>query len=62
MIKLFVSFFLIIHILGFFYFQGDKLSKKISDKFTYIVLNSFIYLLISLFFSIPFYPFRYSYL
>ncbi|MCO7124499.1 DUF3307 domain-containing protein [Sporolactobacillus shoreicorticis] len=51
MIKLFFSFFLIIHILGFFYFQSDRRS----GKYTYIVRNSFIYLLISLFFLIPFY-------
>lgn len=41
--------------LGFFYFHGDRFSRKISAKFTYIVLNSLIYLLISLLLLIPFY-------
>lgn len=50
MLKLLLSFLLIIHILGFFYFQSDKRL----GKYTHVLFRGFIYLLISLFFLIPF--------
>lgn len=50
MFRILLSFLLIIHILGFFYFQSDR----ILGKYTHILLCSFIYLLVSLFFLIPF--------
>lgn len=54
MFKLLFSFFLIVHILGDFYFQSDRLSGKKQKKYGYVALHGLIYLLVSLVCAIPF--------
>lgn len=54
MFKTLFSFFLIIHILGDFYFQNDGLAGKKKEKYKYVAFHSLIYLLVSCIFVIPF--------
>lgn len=54
MFKSLFSIFLIMHILGDFYFQSDDLSGKKQEKLRYVLLHSLIYLLISCVCVIPF--------
>lgn len=58
MVSILFNYFLLVHILGDFYFQSDKLADRKRSRYRYVVLHGLIYMLISLvcslvFWSIP---------
>lgn len=48
------SFFLILHSLGDFYFQSNRLSERKRNSYAYVALHGLIYLLVSLICVLPF--------
>lgn len=58
MFRVLFSYFLLVHILGDFYFQSDKLAEKKRSSYKYVLLHGLIYLMVSLlctlfFWSLP---------
>lgn len=54
MFRVLFSYFLLVHILGDFYFQSDKLAEKKRNNYRYVLLHGLIYLIVSLLCSLVF--------
>ena len=54
MFKDIFSYFLLVHILGDFYFQSDKLAEKKKNRYRYVLLHGLIYFIVSFLCALPF--------
>lgn len=54
MFRVWFNYYLLVHILGDFYFQSDRLAEKKRNSYKYVLLHGLIYLIISLACALPF--------